>query len=132
MRNSKQRDAILNVLKESYDHPTADVIHGRVKETIPNISLGTVYRDLKQLEESGLLTVVESSDAKVHYEGHLKEHLHFLCECCGGITDVFCKPVLPEEFSSLRSRGYIIHAQKTVYYGICDKCRNKIDEKNKN
>ena len=132
MRYSSQRDTVLKVVKAACDHPTADTIYSRVRAELPKISLGTVYRDLKQLEESGLITVVESSDAKVHYEGHLKEHLHFLCECCGGITDVFCKPVLPEEFSSLRSRGYIIHAQKTVYYGICDKCRNKIDEKNKN
>lgn len=127
MRNSKQRDAVLRVLKESYDHPTADVVHERVKAEIPNISLGTVYRDLKQLQDGGIITVVESSDSKVHYEGHLEEHLHFLCESCGGITDVFCKATLPDGVSALKERGYIIHAQKTVYYGVCNECRNKID-----
>lgn len=127
MRNSKQREAVLRVLKESYDHPTADVVHERVKAEIPNISLGTVYRDLKQLQDGGLITVVESSDAKVHYEGHLEEHLHFLCERCAGITDVFCEATLPEGVRALRERGYIVHAHKTVYYGICDECRNKID-----
>lgn len=132
MRNSKQRNAILTVLKESYDHPTADVVHERVKKVIPNISLGTVYRDLKQLEENGLITVVESSDSKVHYEGHLEEHLHFLCEKCGEITDVFCKSYLPEGIEQLKNKGFSVHSQKTVYYGICPLCKKQEEtEKNK-
>lgn len=122
MRKSKQRDAILEVLKESYDHPTADMIHERVRASFPSISLGTVYRDLKQLEDGGYITVVESSDAKVHYEGHLEEHLHFLCGGCGEITDVFCESLLPEGVAALKEKGYTLEPEKTVYYGICGKC----------
>lgn len=125
MRNSKQRDAILEVLRSSFDHPTADVVHERVRAKIPDISLGTVYRNLKQLEESGFITVVEGSDSKVHYEGHLEQHFHFFCECCSRITDVFCEAVVPAGIKELENKGFLIHSEKTVYYGICNDCRRK-------
>ena len=123
MRNSKQRDAILEVLKNSYDHPTADMIYERVKAEFPNISLGTVYRNLGQLKDEGFITIVESSDTKVHYEGNLENHIHFLCKSCCNITDVFCTPQVPEALNEL---GLQEESQKTVYYGICKDCRDNI------
>ena len=123
MRSSKQRDAVLQVLQGSCDHPTADVIYERVKEIIPNISLGTVYRNLGQLHDEGIITVVESSDKKVHYEGYLEDHIHFLCKGCDVITDVFCKTETPAIFNEM---GYEVEKQKTVYYGLCKACRNNI------
>ncbi|MGN0526467.1 MAG: Fur family transcriptional regulator [Acutalibacteraceae bacterium] len=122
MRKSKQRDAVYNTLKMSLDHPTADVIYERVKAEIPNISLGTVYRNLSQLKEENLITVVESSDAKVHYEGNLGDHIHFLCKKCGKITDVFEKVSVPPVFEKM---GCKVESQKTVYYGICKECLKK-------
>lgn len=121
MRSSKQRDKILEVLRASCDHPTADVIYERVKESIPNISLGTVYRNLGQLKDEGMITIVESSDTKVHYEGNLEEHIHFLCKSCYNITDVFCETQIPK---ALDDMGLHVESQKTVYYGICNHCRN--------
>ncbi|MGN1317004.1 MAG: Fur family transcriptional regulator [Acutalibacteraceae bacterium] len=123
MRSSRQRDAVLNVLKSCCDHPTADIIYSRVKEQIPNISLGTVYRNLGQLQEEGLITIVESSDKKVHYEGNLEDHIHFLCKKCGVITDIFCKNEVPKIFEN---SGHLVESQKTVYYGICKDCRDNI------
>lgn len=106
----------------SLDHPTADVIYERVKAEIPNISLGTVYRNLSQLQAENLITVVESSDAKAHYEGNLSEHIHFLCKECNRITDCFEKVSVPPVFEKM---GYKVERQKTVYYGICKECLNK-------
>ena len=123
MRSSRQRDAVLNVLKSYCDHPTADVIYSRVKEIIPNISLGTVYRNLGQLQDEGLITVVESSDKKVHYEGNLEDHIHFLCKKCGVITDIFCENEVPKIFEN---SGHLVESQKTVYYGLCKDCRDNI------
>ncbi|MBR0536253.1 MAG: transcriptional repressor [Clostridia bacterium] len=123
MRSSKQRDAVLKVLRESCDHPTADMIYERVKEIIPNISLGTVYRNLGQLKDEGLITIVESSDTKVHYEGNLTDHIHFLCKSCCEITDVFCTPTVPAALADL---GLQVESQKTVYYGVCNTCRDNI------
>ncbi len=124
MRSSRQRDAVLEVLRSSCDHPTADLIFERVREEIPNISLGTVYRNLGQLKDEGFITVVESSDTKVHYEGNLTEHIHFLCKKCHNITDVWCKSPVP---SQLAEMGLQVESQKTVYYGICKSCRDNIN-----
>lgn len=124
MRSSKQRDAVLQVVKCACDHPTADVIFERVRCQMPNISLGTVYRNLSQLKDEGLITVVESSDTKVHYEGNLTEHIHFLCKNCFNITDVFCKTEVPK---ALTDMGLKVESQKTVYYGLCNACRNNIN-----
>lgn len=124
MRSSRQRDAVLEVLRASYDHPTADMIFERVREQIPNISLGTVYRNLGQLKDEGFITVVESSDTKVHYEGNLTEHIHFLCKRCNNITDVWCKSEVPTELSEM---GLQVESQKTVYYGVCKNCCDDIN-----
>ena len=123
MRASRQRDAVLDVVKVACDHPTADMIYERVKLVIPNISLGTVYRNLSQLTDEGLITVVESSDKKVHYEGNLTDHIHFLCKHCNEITDFFHATDVPTFFGDA---GYTVQSQKTVYYGLCKKCRDNI------
>ena len=120
MRKSRQRDAILDYIKGSTEHPTADMVYEAVKQSIPNISLGTVYRNLSQLVDEGFITVVETSDKKVHYEGNLEDHIHFLCKNCDVITDVFCKPETPRVFNEM---GYEVEKQKTVYYGLCKTCR---------
>jgi Fur family peroxide stress response transcriptional regulator len=121
MRKSRQRDAILAYVKGSVEHPTADMIYEAVKNEIPNISLGTVYRNLSQLVDEGFITVVETSDKKVHYEGNLNEHVHLLCKNCCNITDVFMKSLVPDVFGET---GFHIESQKTVYYGICKECQN--------
>ena len=124
MRSSRQRDAVLEVLRSSCDHPTADIIFERVREQIPNISLGTVYSNLGQLKDEGFITVVESSDTKVHYEGNLSDHIHFLCKMCHNITDIFCETKIP---SALTDMGHKVQSQKTVYYGVCKDCRDNIN-----
>ena len=123
MNYSRQREAILESLHNRYDHPTAEMLYNDIRTEFPNISLGTVYRNLGQLHDEGFITVVESSDKKVHYEGNLEDHIHFLCKNCDVITDVFCKPETPSVFNEM---GYEVEKQKTVYYGLCKACRNNI------
>ena len=121
MKNySKQREAILNALRSTDTHPTAAQVYAMVKKELPNISLGTVYRNLGQLKDEGLITIVESSDTKVHYEGNLTDHIHFLCKNCHNITDVFCKTQVPTALSDM---GLQVESAKTVYYGLCNSCR---------
>ena len=67
------------------------------------------------------ITVVETSDKKVHYEGNLNEHIHLLCKNCYNITDVFMKSQVPDVY---KETGFLIQSQKTVYYGICKNCLN--------
>lgn len=118
MRNSKQRNLIEDILKSCRDHPTADVIYARAREICPNISLGTVYRNLSCLANSGKILTLETVDKKIHYDGDISNHQHFLCEKCGKIVDIFSEPSLPNEIADFR-----ISSAKCMYYGLCNDCK---------
>ena len=89
LKHSKQRDAILVNLQGRYDHPNADMIFASIREEIPNISLGTVYRNLALLAEMGaILKIGPDENGKERYDGHIHPHSHFFCTDCGGIYDI--------------------------------------------
>lgn len=89
MKNySRQREAVLNVLCSTKSHPTAAWIYEQVRQQIPNISLGTVYRNLSGLAEDGTIKKLSFGDASVHFDGDISVHSHFYCEHCGEITDI--------------------------------------------
>ena len=80
-RFSKQREAILGNLRSRYDHPTAEMVYMDLKQSFPNLSLGTVYRNLAVLYEAGVILKVGASlDGKERYDGHIQPHAHFFCE----------------------------------------------------
>ena len=120
MRYSHQRDLILNLLKNCKDHPTADVIYERAREKEPNISLGTVYRNLKQLSEAGEIITLETEDNKLHYDGDVTGHQHFVCKACNRIIDLFYEPEIPIELIEM---GLTVDNAKCVYYGNCNNCK---------
>lgn len=86
-RFSRQREAILLNLKSRNDHPTAQEVYLSVRETFPNVSLGTVYRNLNELAHSGVILSFEK-DLKEHFDANTHPHLHFNCTKCGLISDL--------------------------------------------
>ena len=70
MRHSQQRDVILSVLRASTAHPTAEQIYEAVREVLPNVSLGTVYRNIRQLADNGEILTLETEDTRSHYDGN--------------------------------------------------------------
>lgn len=122
MKYSHQRVLIKEILKNRSDHPTADMVYDTAREREPQISLGTVYRNLKTLAESGEIDTLETVDKKLHYDGNVNKHGHFICTECGAIYDVWAKPSVPEELSS---NSFTVAEAKCVYYGICNKCKNR-------
>lgn len=120
MRYSYQRETINDLLKSCKDHPTAEVIYERAKETVPNISLATVYRNLRTLAENGEVLTLETVDKKIHYDGDTSSHSHFLCTECGKIVDIF---IATEPPPLLEQMGLSVESEKTFYYGHCAECR---------
>ena len=120
LRHSKQRDAILENLRARYDHPTADMIYSDMKEIMPNISLGTVYRNLSLLCETGdILKIGASTDGKERYDGHTESHAHFFCEKCGAVYDT--RAYL--DVSRIESEiGAKINYASNTLRGICKDC----------
>ena len=87
MRYSKQREKIKNIVCDSNSHPNADWIFKETKKEIPNISLGTVYRNLKQLEKSGQIKSIHNGGS-VRYDGNVKKHNHLRCTVCDDLIDI--------------------------------------------
>lgn len=122
-RYSRQREKILEFLKGSKDHPSADEVYGKMKESFPSISLGTVYRNLNVLYEQGHVNRIIHSEGPDRFDADLSDHSHFYCEKCGAIFDI------SESDSAVRAgitpEGHKIDRQITSYYGICINCLNK-------
>ncbi len=122
-RYSKQREAIKRVLNKLNYHPSASEIYLEVKKDIPNISLGTVYRNLNEMKNDGDILVFNTGAGKEYYDGNPDPHYHFYCRCCGKTEDVFI------ESTELISRANgllddLIDQAEIVFSGICKKCKD--------
>lgn len=126
MRYSHQRELILSAVKSVKTHPTADAVYDSLHGDNPSLSLGTVYRNLGQLAECGEIMPIYTGDGKVHYDGDLSPHCHFVCRVCKGITDIFVAPSLPD--SLLKDEGLSADSAITIYYGTCSTCRAQKSE----
>ena len=121
MRYSRQRELIIGIIKGRKDHPTADMIYNTARELEPNISLGTVYRNLKLLADEGVIITLETEDKRLHYDGDISRHSHFICNKCGRIVDLFRPAETPSE---IKDAGLTVTGEKCVYYGLCNCCNH--------
>ena len=124
IRKSKQKEAILRAVKSTTSHPAADWVYERVREEIPNISLGTVYRDLKLLKQEGEVSEVGLTDTLSRFDGNTQSHYHFKCEQCSHIFDVD-EPVGEEINKRIAQKmGFKISHHQLVFYGLCQECQS--------
>ena len=121
-RYSKQRACILDVLRATRAHPNAETVYHAVREIIPNVSLGTVYRNLSELVASGEIGAVDIGDNKLHYDYNVAEHQHFVCRDCGSISDLYLESDLGDRVAKL---GYEVTGVQSVLYGTCPNCLAK-------
>lgn len=125
MRNSKQRKAILRVLKNNYSHPTANWIYQEVQKELPHISKGTVYRNLKILKETGEILEIKTDGMERRYDARVKNHYHFRCESCGKLFDVD-EPVNTKLDQKIAQKtGFKITHHFLEFRGICQECQKK-------
>jgi len=120
MRKTVQKRAVLQALKESKRHLTADEVYEIVKKRVPHISLGTVYRNLEMLAETGQATKVDLGEGKRRFDSRTDLHHHFRCIRCGKIYDV---PYFPlDDLESLSMNTFQITGLQVVLEGICEAC----------
>lgn len=127
LKYSRQRESIKHFLANTNSHPTADAVYMGVREEFPNISLGTVYRNLNLLVELGEAIRITAPDGRDRFDGRLQPHNHFFCTCCGNISDLFLKPEIFSELQQAASEGFcgIIESSNTTFYGKCSDCIRK-------
>lgn len=126
LKVTHQRLEIYRELLMATDHPTADVLHQRLRDKLPTISIDTVYRSLATLASNGLINRIETPESLARFEATQVRHHHLICRKCGKIMD-FIWPLideldLPDEISDWGK----IDNKNVVVYGVCKKClKNK-------
>lgn len=122
LKRSKQRDSIKEFLASRKDHPTADIVYMNVRQSFPNISLGTVYRNLTLLAGIGEITRLRVGDGIDHFDYDTSPHYHFVCSECGGVSDL--KLPVTEQMTEAAREGFEgeIEGQVTYFYGRCNNC----------
>ena len=124
-RETKQREAVLRVLRNTSSHPTADWIYEEVKKEIPNISKGTVYRNLQVLQENGAVSELNLNGTISRFEVKQESHYHFRCDKCGRVFDVG-EPVDKDLDQKVASRtGFKISHHQLEFRGLCHDCQYK-------
>jgi Fur family transcriptional regulator, peroxide stress response regulator len=123
IRNSKQRTRILELLKSTGSHPTATWLYDKMKDEFPNLSLGTVYRNLNILIEQGLISKIDFGSTFDRYDAKIERHYHFICEKCDSITDL-SMPVMDELDKKVISKtGFKVKRHRIEFYGLCNNCK---------
>lgn len=124
-RSTRQRKVILEEVRKSPNHPTADEVFQSVRRELPRISLATVYRNLNLLVDQGLLRKIRGKGGRMRFDGDRKEHVHIVCERCGRIADIHGM----DRYSEIcrigsECTGYGEVSADVRLTGICPGCRN--------
>jgi len=125
LKHSKQRDMIKTFLMSRKDHPTADVVYMNVRQENPNISLGTVYRNLTLLADIGEIARLRVGDGVDHFDADTSPHYHFVCRECDSVSDLEMDSI--DEITQKAAANFngLIEGHFTYFYGICPHCRAK-------
>ncbi|MDR2487907.1 MAG: transcriptional repressor [Desulfovibrio sp.] len=126
-RMTKQRAAILEILRSVQSHPTADELYEMVRKKLPRISLGTVYRNLEFLNNAGELVRLERAGMQKRFDGNITPHHHVRCKRCGRIGDVF----FPSDRSFIcdaQTQDFIIHDMDVEFTGLCRLCEAQMPD----
>lgn len=121
-RMTTQRRLILEELRKTRTHPTADEVYDAVRRRLPRISLGTVYRNLDLLVETGEVSRLERTGSQMRFDGETKPHHHVRCLACGRINDVFAD-MPPLDPASFKADGFAITGVSLDLYGYCGACK---------
>lgn len=123
VRMTPQRHAILNYLLTSMSHPTADEIYKALADAFPNMSVATVYNNLRVFKDAGLVRELTYGDASSRFDANMADHYHVICRHCGQITD-FDHPTLDKvESQAALSTGYQVEGHRMELYGSCPDCQ---------
>lgn len=125
-RNSKKRQAIYDALLAASDHPSAEQIYTRLKPEHPDLSLGTVYRNLGVLLEENQIIRVGKVAGEERFDARTAPHAHFVCTSCGAVLDVFLDELTPPDYTMVEA--YLhgkVNSHALSFFGLCMDCNKK-------
>ena len=125
LKRSRQREAIKDNLMHRVDHPTADMIFADIRKDFPNISLGTVYRNLSLLSDLGEVRRIPDIAGADRFDGNTKPHDHFICRVCGCVQDMDIVDTGKLQAQAAEKFDGIIEDASVNFYGVCRNCREQ-------
>lgn len=126
-RMTNQRRIILEELRKLHTHPTVDELYTLVKARMPHISLGTVYRNLDLLAETGEVLKLSSAGNMRRFDGNTAPHRHIFCKVCGRVADVPCDEHSGSLQESIHVPGFRVMSVRVEYDGLCEECMAKAE-----
>ncbi|MBW7866006.1 MAG: transcriptional repressor [Candidatus Hydrogenedens sp.] len=121
-RMTKQRRLVLEELRKLKTHPSAEELHAIAQRNMPNISLGTVYRNLDLLWRNGQILKLEMAGAQARYDGDTRPHYHARCRVCGHITDLFTSQVAGIDHPRVMDSNFRVTGWRIEFEGVCPSC----------
>ena len=120
----RKRNAILEVLRETDSHPSAEMVHEMLQKEHPDISLATVYRNLAWFKAQGMIQSVATVRGIERFDANTDSHVHFICSDCDAVLDLHQIEVPRELNSSVeKSSGCQVHGCQLTFVGRCDSCQ---------
>lgn len=131
LKYSRQRESIIQYLSATHSHPTADMVYMHVKEEFPNISLGTVYRNLNLLADIGEIIKIPTPDGGDRFDGRTDSHYHVICRDCGNVFDLELDDSFDQFIDKTAGEKFdgVIESHNILFYGKCADCCSNSEEK---
>ena len=123
VRMTPQRHAILEYLLSTMSHPTADEIYKALEKDFPNMSVATIYNNLRLFKEAGLVRELTYGDSSSRFDANMSDHYHIICRRCGKITDFEYPPLIEVEEEAARKTGFRVDSHRMEVYGLCAECQ---------
>lgn len=125
MNYSKQREIILDTLSKNAIHPTAEALLEFLKRDDSNVGMTTLYRNLNQLADAGLIKKIDGLEPSAHFDHNTFEHYHFICEKCKKVYDIPSSVAPDLVKNTTEATGFDITSHNIVFHGICSECKRK-------
>jgi len=123
---SKKREAILAAIRRTTIHPTAEWVYQALKPDFPDLSLGTVYRNISQFKEDGVIISVGVVNGQERYDGNVNPHTHFVCSSCGSVIDIQGELINPEVREKVAEKYHLqVNFSEVLFHGVCSECLRK-------
>ena len=123
IRHSRKRDAILDAIRSTTCHPSADWVYQTLKPTHPDLSLGTVYRNLDFFKQHGMVKSVGVVRGQERFDGNTSPHTHFVCDQCGDVLDLHDIQPDPKLENTVSQQYQLhVHRRELTFYGLCPTC----------
>jgi Fur family ferric uptake transcriptional regulator len=122
-RATRQRQVVLQAVRSTMDHPTADWVYRQARRRLPRISLGTVYRNLKKLSEEGLIREVQIAGQTTRFDANTGQHYHIRCLRCGRVNDLPVSVDRRLEAEAGRAMNYQVVSHQIEVLGVCPLCQ---------